>query len=217
MDPQMIALQDRLRGRFKPTLVSRPETDLVVEGYPRSGNTFTVDMLTLLTQERLRMAHHLHLADNVRLGAALGKPVVILIRDPESAILSFTIFSGKSVDLMAKRYRAFYQDILAIDSGFCIVTFDEVTGDFNRVVQKINAATGLAIPQAADLPATEAAARARAQRRAKQTHGDKHVLRVGAPTPEREQLKAERRAEVQDYLAQHPDIAHLYDAIRAKA
>lgn len=215
MDPKIQKMQEMLLTMHPHHLVSRKENTFVFEGYPRSGNTFSCDMVDVLTGKTLKMGHHVHKVENVLVGQGLGQPVVILIRDPKDAILSFMIFSGRDVAFCARMYLDFYQGVLKANDGFCFVDFDMVVTDFNAVVRKINAATGLKLPLAEDLEAASTEARNRAKARAVRVHGDKAKERVGTPTAEREKMKAAKRSEVLDYLAQHPEIDEVYKKVMA--
>ena len=74
-----------------------PDTDLVVEGPPRSANSFTVRMLhrMLGRPPRFRIAHHSHSQDNLWAGAGYRMPLVVLARPPQDAILSCCVRCGQ--------------------------------------------------------------------------------------------------------------------------
>ena len=60
-------------------------TDLCIEGYQSSGNSFSFGILRHASS-KLRIAHHCHSVANLRLALDYGVPTVCLIRDPKSAI-----------------------------------------------------------------------------------------------------------------------------------
>jgi hypothetical protein len=71
--------------RFTPTGISRQiteHTDLVVEGFPRSGNTFMVTALQQVTDHRLRIASHVHHPAQVKLAYLRNVPTVLVVREP---------------------------------------------------------------------------------------------------------------------------------------
>ncbi|WP_110767990.1 hypothetical protein [Pelagimonas varians] len=212
-------LQDTL-VKVPRNIVCAADTDIVIEGFPRSGNTFTIDMLSILQEgsdKRLKIAHHTHVIENILIGRKLDRPIIALIRRPEDAILSYTIFSGKSVEFSAQRYFNFYNAILHMDPVPTIVDFSTVVGDFNKVVELVNTATGASIPLSSDLKADGVRAHALAEGRARGTHGDSYALRIGAPNKDREKVKLERRASIAGFLADHTEVQDLYDRVAAQA
>lgn len=207
--------EDLIERKYDPSLIANETTELVLEGYPRSGNTFAWDMINILCDGKLRMSHHVHEYKNVAIGQSKGAPVVILIRNPMDAILSFSIYSDNPIPFCARQYFDFYEGVLKYNDGFCFVAFDQVINDFNGVIRKINAETGVSIPEADNLEAVAKEARARAKARSVKTHGEKALQRVGTPTAEREEMKYLKRSEVRDHLAERPDINDVYQRVMA--
>jgi hypothetical protein len=58
----------KLRLRYQNLLVDRT-TQLVIEGFPRSGNTFAVVAFEQAQRQSVRIAHHLHAPAQVMLAA----------------------------------------------------------------------------------------------------------------------------------------------------
>ena len=200
--------------------VCATNTDIVIEGFPRSGNTFTLDMLHVLregAETNLKIAHHTHRIENILIGRRLDKPIVTLIRNPEDAILSYMIFSGKPADFAAQRYFNFYNAILQLKPLPIVLDFQTVVTDFNKVVDVVNEAAGSSIRKSTDLKADGALAHARAERRARDKHGDLYTQRIGAPNEDREKIKRERRASVAAFLAGNPEIQDVYERVIAHA
>ena len=200
-----------------PHLVCGPKTDLVIEGYPRSGNTFTVDMLQVLMQGRrpqLRIAHHTHSADNLRMAAHHGVPCAVLVRAPQDAILSFMIYSGRDAAFCTERYLQFYRFVLALRTPWVLLPFELVVKDFNAVVDRLNPLVGGRIPRSADLAADAERARQRLVERTRKTGFD--PLKAGLQTAEREARKAELRQVVTAHLAADPRPAALHAEVLAR-
>lgn len=195
-------------------------TDIVIEGFPRSGNSFTVDMLSILQEgprKNLKIAHHTHRIENILIGRKLNKPIVTLIRRPEDAILSCIIYSDEPVDFAAQWYFNFYNTILQMDALPIVLNFMTVVSDFNKVVHVVNAAAGSSIRTSIDLKADAALAHEYAERRARDKHRDFYTQRIGAPNEDREKIKRERRASVVDFLAANPEIQGVYERVIAHA
>lgn len=206
-------IRNKLLRANRAHLVCGEETSLVVEGYPRSGNTLTVDCLNLLGGRELKIAHHTHAVENVLIGKRLGKPVVILFREPSAAILSFKIFSGKEIEFCAKRYVDFYKKVLQFEDEFCFINFEAIVSDFNVAVRAINKYSGLDIPVSGCVSELIENARRLQMARAVKQHGHKHVERSGFPSKEREKMKQTYRSEVEGYMSGHPEISSVFQKL----
>jgi hypothetical protein len=64
------------------------ESDIVIEGFPRSANSSTVRAFIDRQPVETKVAHHLHHVAQLLKGIQLELPCVALIREPRSAILS---------------------------------------------------------------------------------------------------------------------------------
>src|ERR687894_957930 len=72
----------------KRATLARPDTALVIEGFLRSGNTFSVAAFELANGPKLHVGRHLHGAPHVLRAVRLGLPTIVLIRQPRDAVLS---------------------------------------------------------------------------------------------------------------------------------
>src|SRR6266542_6869514 len=70
-----------------PEVISS-QTEFVIDGYTRSATTFAVYALQLAQDKPVRLAHHLHAPAQLIKAARSGIPALLLIREPEGAILS---------------------------------------------------------------------------------------------------------------------------------
>jgi hypothetical protein len=61
----------------------------------------------------LRIASHVHCAAQVTRGVALGKPILVLLREPRSALAAFRVaYPNLSVGVLAYSYRQFYRTVV---------------------------------------------------------------------------------------------------------
>ena len=65
-----------------------PQTELVIDGYTRSASTFAVYAFQLCQDEPVRLAHHRHAPAQLIAAARRSIPALLLIREPQGAILS---------------------------------------------------------------------------------------------------------------------------------
>jgi hypothetical protein len=135
----------RRRERYKELLIS-DETEIVVEGYPRSGNTFAVAALQFAQERRLHIARHTHSPAQVMEAVRRRLPTLVLVREPRDAGISLVIREpAVSLERALKRYRKYHRRIYARRAGFVVATFSEVTSDFGPVVVRLNQRFGLAL------------------------------------------------------------------------
>lgn len=113
----------------------------MIEGYPRSGNTFA-ETAFLLAQNNpdIRIATHLHLPFQITRAVELDKPCLILIRKPVDAIASLLVYAeGKYPTRQAiKEYIDFYEVVRVHRDRLIVATFEDVLNDFGRVIERLN-------------------------------------------------------------------------------
>jgi hypothetical protein len=125
-------------GRHRDEAV-HPHTDVVVEGFPRSGNTFAALALQIAQPSPLTIAHHLHAPANV-LGAVRDRiPALLLIREPDDTVLSEVQREQPvSMSTVLAAYCRFYESLMPHTTDVVVGEFGEVTTDFGGVVRALN-------------------------------------------------------------------------------
>ncbi len=120
-------------------------TELVIEGFPRSGNTFAVTAFEMAQPRPVLVAHHSHNAVRVMLAGRKGIPTLVLVRRPEDAVLSLVIRdSSLSIKQALGNYIRFYTRIKPDYRGYVVARFDDVTRNFGEVIDRINQRFGTA-------------------------------------------------------------------------
>lgn len=118
--------------RIRPGLAARRvgrTTDLLIEGYPRSANTFALASLTVANPPEISIASHQHSPLTLLDAQRLGTPALVLLREPGSAAASFVQQSqGLTLDLALKYYTWFYKKVLSCRYEYVLATFEAVTG-----------------------------------------------------------------------------------------
>jgi hypothetical protein len=118
--------------------VVTPDTQLVIEGFPRSANTFARVAFNSAQGERARIAHGLHVPAQVIRAARWRIPTLVLIRKPKDAVLSFAIRDPISVDQALRYYLSFYETVEEYRNAYVLGLFEEVIEDFGEVIRHIN-------------------------------------------------------------------------------
>lgn len=124
-------------------MVVTPHTELVVDGYTRSATTYAVYAFQLAQTKPVRMAHHLHAPAQIAAAARWGVPTILLVRDPEGAVLSQVVREpGVTVRDALVSWRRFYQTALRCRDAYVVGEFGRVTADIGRVIRDVNGRFG---------------------------------------------------------------------------
>lgn len=125
--------------RSKAALAVRGDTEIVIEGYPRSGNTFAAAAFTLAQRRPVAVARHLHVPAQVIWAVRRRLPVLVLVRDPIDAVVSLVIREESIGWRQAFReYERFYRTIFPHHQGFVVGTFQDVVTDLGEVIRRVN-------------------------------------------------------------------------------
>jgi hypothetical protein len=210
-------LYAHLIKRYPERLIATPDKDLVIEGFPRSANTFIVEFMELSARSRgrqLSIAHHTHDPKNIELGIANGIPCLVLVRDPLEAITSYCIYHGLSIEESASRYEMFYENLTSLAEPLPIVDFELILSNPSTVMGIINRSYSVELPIPEDDESISKLAVAEIKQRSIKTHGHENYARKsGAPSSDRTALKNEVRPLVKEFLDSHPLPVTLYRQI----
>ena len=116
-----------------------PGTELVIEGFPRTGTSFAVAAFHMTQPRSVSVASHVHAPAQVIEAMHAGIPALVVIREPEETILSFVIRNPHIAPRQALRgYLRFYEPLAPRRSGFAVADFREITTDFGAVTAGLN-------------------------------------------------------------------------------
>lgn len=126
------------------------DTDLVVEGFPRSANSFA-EAAFLYSQSRkgIHIATHSHAAAQVLLATERQVPTVLLIRHPDEAIASMKAMSQSlTLKQLYRDYITFYGALRKCRNRLVVAEFSHILHNFDAVVRAVNEkfSIGLEVP-----------------------------------------------------------------------
>lgn len=197
-------------------------TQLVIEGMPRSGNTFAFFAIKHAEAQEgrdIQLSSHVHTPSAVRAAIGARFPTVVVIRRPLDAVVSLLIAAphvrfAEAIDEWVHHHR----EILPYHDRFVVATFDQVTTDFGAVTERINDRFGTTFARYVPSAETDEAVFAAINRNHLELHGGTENV---VPRP-----SALRRAEKEWLLEQlsaptyKPRFAEadvLYEAFTARA
>jgi len=127
-----------MRSRMRKNLVSA-NTEIVIEGFPRSANTYAVTAFERAQTKQVIIGHHVHAPAPVIRAIQWGIPTLVLIRQPAEAVASLAVYMPHIPIAQALRaYTSFYKTVFPMRAGFVTATFEMVTARFREVVLRIN-------------------------------------------------------------------------------
>ncbi len=133
---------------FLPLMRRRPahaghivddHTEVMIEGFPRSGNTFAVAAFQYAQPRPVSIARHLHAPAHVIEGIRRNIPVLVVVRNPVAAVTSMVIrHPGLLPQDGLREYVSFHTRLLPWRDRIEVATFEEVTTHFDDVVRRVN-------------------------------------------------------------------------------
>ena len=123
--------------RYKKLKIHK-NSDICIEGFQRSGNSFLVTLFRV-HNKKANMAHHIHSSIQVARAVHWKIPTVILIRKPEEAIASLLTWDANlSIRVALAAYRRFYTKVMPYKDKLLIGTFEVVTQQPYKIINEVN-------------------------------------------------------------------------------
>ena len=152
----------RMRYRNTPNFnrIVSPQTDLIIEGFPRCANSFAVRAFRMANdaEATTRIATHFHSPANILPGLRWRIPALVLTRHPDDAVVSFPALAIqlnkhgfaraseavllRQIRYWTRRYIQFYQRLQPVRDELAVADFTETTSDFGAVIQRVNTRFG---------------------------------------------------------------------------
>jgi hypothetical protein len=187
----------RAARRFRTGEFPTRATEVCIEGFLRSGNTFAVIAFQHAQPRQVSIAHHVHAAGAVIAAVRMGTPTIVLIRPPEESVLSYvTRWPELTIGHALRGYIRFYAPLVAYRDRFVIGRFGEVTTDLGMVIRRVNNRFGTSFAPFEPTEENLRAVRDELDRWDANTYrqGGQVELGRGRPTEEKEAAKATLRA-----------------------
>lgn len=131
------------KPQFERRVLRRGDA-LMLDGYPRSANTFATQAFRMAQHENLMIGNHFHSPMQVHLAKRYHLPAGVFYRDPMDAALSLMVFyEGKrSAEWTLTSYINFYSRVLLLDEGWVPISMSEAIGPMGVWVNRINQTFG---------------------------------------------------------------------------
>lgn len=205
--PVMVRFQRKRRNR-----PAKPSDQIVIDGFPRSSNTFSSRAFRFANPDVVA-SHHMHAPANILLAVRYRVPTVVVIRSPVDAVLSEVIREPrKRLRRGLLEWNSFYSTVLPVLDRVVVGDFSTVTVDYSVVIDEVNRRFGTSFVPYHNSPESdeEVFASIEAGARARGKSGSRLENQVPRPSKDR----ADRKAALQAELAR-PDLRPLVERAQA--
>lgn len=184
-------------GALAEARVLSGPADLVIEGFPRCGNTFAVTAFRLAQPRPVALANHLHVPAQVKEAVRCEIPTILLIRDPIDTAISFMIqhnllIPGRQV---LDQYVDYYRTLTPYLDEVVVAPFTHVTSDLGAVIRRVNEKYGVDFDPFDHTDENEAHCFEVIEKENVRKHsGTVREIGVGRPSEIRDRLKSQLRS-----------------------
>lgn len=191
-----------------PEAVVCPDTELVIDGFERSGNWFAVTSFEMAQREQVRVAHHLHSVAQVREAVRLQIPTLVLVRRPDDTVASQMIRTpGVGATQALRAWMRYYRAVSEVRDRIVLADFSDVTQHLGSVIREVNErfATKFLLPD----PVT-AEVFARIEQINRERYGKLVETAVARPSSDRTERRGKLLREIRLSRAFFP-VMHAYE------
>jgi hypothetical protein len=114
------------------------DTEIVIEGFGRSGSTFAVDAFEIVQTRPVKIAHHTHAAAQVIAAARLGIPTIVLVRHPLEAALSHMVRRDISARPPLAAWLRYHGRILLVRDRIVVGATEALSVSLGDMIREVN-------------------------------------------------------------------------------
>jgi hypothetical protein len=130
-----------LQPKIRPARVTG-DTDLVIEGFPRSANTYALAAFRCANGEGPVVADHLHAAASVRDAVERRIPAIVVLRDPVDSCVSLIQRQAVRPGTALEAYVRFHTGIRPVLGDIVVSDFTTTTTAFGSAIAAANSRFG---------------------------------------------------------------------------
>lgn len=117
-------------GQWRERKLAGPDSDLVIDGFPGSGNTFVSNGVRDAATAPCAIESHFHYTVQLKRALRFGVPAVVIVRDPVGACNSLKSKQpGLSDRLILMRWIHYHTYVLRRRKALEVFLFDDVVAD----------------------------------------------------------------------------------------
>ncbi len=130
-------LLHRLRGAARSRNLVCDVTDLCIEAPSGSGNSFFVNGFRMINPD-VRVAHHHHVAAQLKRSAARCVPTLVILRNPIDCVASRSQGAAWLAGPVFSQWIRFFETAEALRAAILTLSFETVTRDPAAAIDHIN-------------------------------------------------------------------------------
>lgn len=116
-----------------------PDTELVIDGFQGSANSFATVAFKQSQTQTVKLAHHMHSPAQIIQATKKNIPVLLTLREPQATVLSLTSrWPYISVTAGLRSYIAFYTKLRPYAAKHIVSNFDITTQRLDLVIEALN-------------------------------------------------------------------------------
>ena len=181
------------------------DTELVIEGFGRSGSSFAVIAFELAQERPVKTAHHTHAAAQVIAGAKMGIPTLVIVRDASEATLAHMVRRGIHAKPALESWIRYHEHVLPYRDRIVATSLSTVSTDLGSVLGLVNERFGTSFEEFDHTEANQAQVFEIIEARNLDKYG-KATYWVARPTAARIEEKEALRRELEN-----PRLAGLWE------
>jgi hypothetical protein len=187
----------RVKFRHLDDLFVTRDTDLVIEGFGRSGTTFANFAFLSAQTQPVKTVHHTHAAAQVITAARMRVPTLLLVKPPLEAALSHMVRHQVPARPTLIAWIRFHRRVLPYLDRVVVTSFQNMITDFGAVTRRINDKFGTSFDVFIHTKESEASVFERIKKRnlVRWPEGMRKTA-LAIPSAEREALKEKLRGEL---------------------
>ena len=117
-------------------------TDICIEGYPSTGNTFVYNIFNRVYPGK-RISHHTHSIANLKRAVKYDVPTIILCRRPKEAVASRCVRFNIGLREALLQYVEFYTYVTKLKNKLLVSDFDSSTKRIDELVERFERYSGM--------------------------------------------------------------------------
>jgi hypothetical protein len=210
----------RVKFRHLDDLFVTRDTDLVIEGFGRSGTTFANFAFLSAQTEPVKTVHHTHAAAQIIMAAQMGVPTLLLVKPPLEAALSHMVRHQVPAKPPLIAWIRFHRRVLPYLDRVVVTSFQNMITDFGAVTRRVNDKFGTSFDVFKHTKENEAAVFERIRKR-NLVRWPEHMRKtaLAIPSAEREALKEKLRAQLmaEELLPLREEALRLHETVMKDA
>lgn len=192
-------------------------TELVIEGFPRSANTYALAAFTCANGPRTVVASHLHAAASVAAGVRRELPVIVVLRDPLDACVSLLQRQPVRPSSALRAYVRFHERITPLVPDLVVSDFPVTTRSFGTTIEAANRRFGSTFVPYEHTPENEAWCRDFVIEADRRDQGQVRESTVALPQASRRRGREPVVAAVEQEGSLLARARELYEALRSSS